>query len=99
MRPTAERDDEADYEYDGSMLATISDLVFRHLPLSVQAITLPALSKASRQWAEEQRVQERALEEAESVDDSWGTIVYVPLWARSGNMSCTACQRSSGGAS
>ena len=35
----------ADSRRDGE-LHTVADLVFRYLPLGVQAITLPALSKA-----------------------------------------------------
>ena len=35
-----------------SLLDTISALVFASLPLSVQAITLPALNKAWKQWAQ-----------------------------------------------
>jgi hypothetical protein len=37
------------------LLHAISALVFAYLPLSVQAITLPALSKAWKRWAQEQR--------------------------------------------
>jgi hypothetical protein len=44
------------------------ELVFAFLPLSIQAITLPALSKAWKQWAEEHRAKERALEQAKGVD-------------------------------
>ena len=81
-RPTAgEREGD---DYDGNnMLATIYDLVFAHLPLSVQAITLPALNKALREWAEEQRAKERALEEAPVVKIKKLSIAIfdVPLWA------------------
>jgi hypothetical protein len=69
-----------------SLLGTIAALVFAYLPLSVQAIT--ALSKAWKQWAEEQRAKERALETAESFDQEASgfiaadsKIFYVPLWA------------------
>jgi hypothetical protein len=67
------------------LLHTVAALVFAYLPLSVQAITLPALSKAWKRWAEEQRAKERALEAAERF---WRFITndaikafYVPLWA------------------
>jgi hypothetical protein len=76
-------------------LHTIAGFVLPHLPLSVQAITLPALSKAWKQWAEEQRAKERALVEAKSGQDSLRVSVmfqltgmypfsinpYAPLWA------------------
>ena len=52
-----------------SLLHTIVELVFVCLPLSVQAITLPALSKAWQKWAQDQRAKERALEQAK--DDMW----------------------------
>ena len=74
-----------------SLLHTVAALVFAYLPLSVQAITLPALSKAWKQWArEEQRAKERALEEVESEerpDKIWtgshytSLLIYAPLWA------------------
>ena len=38
--------------------------IFPLLPLSIQAITVPVLGKAWKQWAEEQRAKERALEGA-----------------------------------
>ena len=63
-------------------------LVFLYLPLSIQAITVPALSKAWKQRAEEQRAKERALEEAKrdeyKIWTGWSTasiLTYVPLWA------------------
>ena len=61
-------------------LDTIAQLVFPLLPLSVQALTLPALSKAWEEWAEEQRAKERALQEAEPVDSTL-SVFNVPLWA------------------
>ena len=67
-----------------SLLDTIAALVFVCLPLSVQAITLPALSQASKQWAEEQRAKKRALEEAKNVEIGWEPLFdsfWVPLWA------------------
>jgi hypothetical protein len=66
-----------------SLLSTIAELVFLCLPLSVQAITLPALSKFWQQWAREQQAKERALRQAESfhVVDDWVSIFFVPLWA------------------
>ena len=39
------------------LLDTLAALVFDFLPLNVQAIALPALSKAWKQWAEEQRAR------------------------------------------
>jgi hypothetical protein len=50
------------------LLDTVAALVFAYLPLSVQALALPALSKAWKQWAQENRAQERALEEAATSD-------------------------------
>ena len=68
-----------------SLLHIIAALVFACLPLSVQAITLPVLSKAWKQRAqEEQRAKERTLEQAERLDCcGLGTYFsfYVPLWA------------------
>ena len=50
------------------LLHTVALLVFAYLPLSIQAIAVPALSKAWKRWAqEEQRAKERALEAAERV--------------------------------
>jgi hypothetical protein len=75
-------------EARSSLLDTIAALVFAYLPLSVQAITLPALSKAWKGWAQEdQRANERTLAKAERLrylneDGSDSTSVfYVPLWA------------------
>ena len=45
-----------------SMIDTIAELDFVLLPLSVQALTRPALSKAWAKWAEEHDVRRRALE-------------------------------------
>ena len=69
-----------------SLIDTIAALVFVYLPLTVQAITLPALSKAWKQWAIEQRAKERALEAARAPGQHDRTIFdreifYVPLWA------------------
>ena len=68
-----------------SLLHTVAALVFAYLPLSVQAITLPALSKAWKEWAEEQRAKARALEQAEYFDYNVRgrkiiKLFYVPLW-------------------
>jgi hypothetical protein len=49
------------------LLHAVAALVFAYLPLSVQAITLPALSKAWKQWAQDERAKERALEQGKSV--------------------------------
>jgi hypothetical protein len=46
-------------------LQTIAELVFPHLPLIVQAVTLTAVSKAWKEWSDGQDATERALEEAE----------------------------------
>ena len=70
-----------------SLLHTLASLIFAYLPLSIQAITLPALSKAWKQWAQDERAKERALEQAERVEccalyacfDL--TVFCVPLWA------------------
>ena len=67
-----------------SLLDTIAALVFAYLPLSAQAITLPALSKAWKQGA-----QERTLEEANSDEykvqmtavSTTSILIHVPLWA------------------
>ena len=48
-----------------SLLETVAALVFLYLPLSIQVITLPALSKAWKQWAHDQSAKERTLEQAE----------------------------------
>ena len=79
--PSRTRDDEC-----ASQLHTLACLVLAYLPLSVQAITVRALSKAWKQWAE--RAKERALEEAKSVERKFWTgssstsfLIYVPLWA------------------
>ena len=69
-------------------LHTVAGLVFLRLPLSVQAITLPALSKW-QQWARDQHAKERTLQEAER---EWPVrlsftilkkiaMFHVPLWA------------------
>ena len=69
-----------------SLLDIIEALVFAFLPLSVQAITLPALSKAWKQWAQDQRAKERVLEQAECAKyitqygSAYLAIIYVPLW-------------------
>ena len=68
-----------------SLLHTIAALVFACLPLSVQAITLPALSKAWKQWAQDERAKELALEQAERVmfggpERMALRIFYVPPW-------------------
>jgi hypothetical protein len=66
-----------------SLLDTIAALVFAYLPLSVQAITLPALSKAWKRWAQDERAKERALEQAEHAH-VFGRVIpmfHVPLWA------------------
>ena len=76
-----------DSEQRASLLPTVCDLVFVCLPLSVQAITVPALSKAWKRWAEEQRAKERLLEQAERVaytpHQGYDTYrkIHVPLWA------------------
>ena len=67
-------------------IALVTAVVFACLPLSVQAITLPALSKAWKQWAQEElRAEERTLEQVERVWHGWGgryfNSLYVPLWA------------------
>ena len=69
-----------------SLLDTIAALVFACLPLSVQAITLPALSKAWKQWV--QGAKERALQAAKNDEfklstgfSHASTLTYVPLWA------------------
>ena len=48
-------------------LTTLSPCVFPLLPLSIQAILVPALSKAWKQWAQDQGAKEHALEAAKSV--------------------------------
>jgi hypothetical protein len=66
------------------LMNAVASLVFAYLPLSVQAITLPALSKAWKQWAEEQGAKERALEEAKIAAIDWKAdyaVFYVPAWA------------------
>ena len=81
---------EADDRQREDLLDTLAALVFAYLSLSVQAITLPALSKAWKQWAQEKRAKERTLEQAEQAegltrveyDEGYDTLVfYVPLWA------------------
>jgi hypothetical protein len=62
-------------------LDTVADLVFPHLPPGVQAITLPALSKAWKQWAEDHGAKERALQEVKSWRLQFIPNMYVPLWA------------------
>jgi hypothetical protein len=83
------RDDEGDDDdRQTGLLHTMALLVFPLLPLSIQAIAVPALSKAWKQWAqEEQRAKERALEAAERVKyktAAWAWSSYVdvdvPLW-------------------
>ena len=70
-----------------SLLEILAGLVFLCLPLSVQAITLPALSKAWKQWAREQELKERALEQAERQAERARfyklsfAMFRVPLWA------------------
>ena len=74
----------AEEEEEERDLHTLAQLIFPHLPLSVQAITLPALSKAWKQWAQEQRAKERTLEGAETVGFlGLGDVFmfFVPLWA------------------
>ena len=44
-----------------SLLHTVAALVFAYLPLSIQAISVPALNKAWKHWAEDGRVKRRAL--------------------------------------
>ena len=68
-----------------SLLHTVAELVFRCLPLSIQAIAVPALSKGWQQWEQEEPARERTLQEAERV---WfpglrdSVVVFpVPLWA------------------
>ena len=66
------------------LLDTIAALVFAVLPLSIQAITLPALSKSWKKWAIDERVKERALEQASErvrICDQRVTLFQVPLWA------------------
>ena len=66
---------------------TVASLVFLCLPLHIQAIALPALSKAWKQWAQEGRAKERALEQAErleyySQENRIDIAIFdVPLWA------------------
>ena len=59
------------------------ELVFAYLPLSIQAITVPAVGKGWKQRAEEQRAKERTLEQAERFDTDLILKIsfYVPLWA------------------
>ena len=80
--------EEATNDRRAGLLHTVAALVFACLPLSIQAITVPALSKAWKQRAEEQRAKERALEEAKrdeyKIWTGWSTasiLTYVPLWA------------------
>ena len=64
--PTSESEQaarEAD-EQRARELHIVTALVLAALPLSIQAITVPVLGKAWKQWAEEQRAKERALEGA-----------------------------------
>jgi hypothetical protein len=74
-------------EQESDDLHTIAQLVFPHLPLSVQAITLPALSKAWKAWTDGQDAKERTLQEADRefvfVDGVWIDVplFFVPLWA------------------
>ena len=52
----------------------------------MQAITLPALSKAWKEWAEDQGAKKRALEQVKSEEykiwtgSSYVDIFHVPLW-------------------
>ena len=71
--------------HESSLLNTVADLVFRYLPLGVQAIALPALSKAWKQWAPDERAKERALQQRVRYEITPRTIELlgfdVPLWA------------------
>jgi hypothetical protein len=89
MEVSSEAEREASDRRAG-LLHAVATLVFAYLPLSVQAITLLALSKAWKQWADEQGAKERALEEVAKNDElevwihgrGWSPIgVCVPLWA------------------
>jgi hypothetical protein len=83
------------------LLHTVALLVFPLLPLSIQAIAVPALSKAWKQWSqEEQRAKERALEAAKRVQYKtkflqWSSYVNVevPLWAAQQHPGLTLEQR------
>ena len=64
-----------------SMMDTVVDLMFSCLPLSVQARTAPLLSKQWKEWAEEQRLKERALEQAKrEAGEDFMLMLDVPLW-------------------
>ena len=85
MLSVATRDqacDEANEPLNG-----VAAMVFTHLPLSSQAITLPALSKAWREWKVIHRIKERAMKEAKcdarQIEAIFGSFLYfyVPLWA------------------
>jgi hypothetical protein len=102
------RDDEGDDDdRQTGLLHTVALLVFAYLPLSIQAIAVPALSKAWKQWAqEEQRAKQRALEAAERVKyktnrQKWASSSYVdvdvPLWAAQQHPGLTAALRRSRG--
>jgi hypothetical protein len=65
------------------LLHAVASLVFAYMPLSVQAITLPALSKVWKQWAGESRAKERTLEEAKSD--------VLEIWAPGGWFRMTSC--------
>ena len=88
MASSGESADEARHRRE-SQMSTLPDLVFPFLPLSVQAITLPALSKAWKKWAIKERAKERALEQAErqrmetysNFANTNLIFFYVPLWA------------------
>ena len=91
MEVSSEAEREASDRRAG-LLHAVACLVFAYLPLSVQAITLPALSKAWKQWAQDQGAKERALEEVAKNDEleiphpvrynAWTRIaVNVPSWA------------------
>ena len=80
-----DEDAQAAAERRAGQMHTVAELVFRSLPLSIQAIAVPALSKGWKQWAREQHAKERALEQAERVWfwglHEWVTMFDVPLWA------------------
>ena len=82
--PTPPQTPQEPSEARESLLHTIAELVFLYLPLSAQAITLPALSKGWQQWAREREAKERALQQAERVSIGlWPSFLsfWVPLWA------------------
>ena len=82
-RTRARAAQEASEAHD-SELNTVSELLLPYLPLSVQAITLPALNKAWKQFAIDARAKERALEQAVLAYRGEHHVVKlfeVPAWA------------------